>query len=37
MTEATLSYQGTTILIEYMLGVNHVHYRDDIGGDRHFP
>jgi hypothetical protein len=36
VTETTFNDQGTAILTEYMLGGNHVHYRDDIGGDRHF-
>jgi hypothetical protein len=33
----TLIDQGTSILTEYIPGGNHVHYRDDIGGDEHFP
>jgi hypothetical protein len=37
MTKTTFSDQGTTILIEYMLGGNHVLCRDGIGGDEHFP
>jgi hypothetical protein len=37
VTETTFSDQGTTILTEYMPGGNHVHYRDEIGGDEHFP
>jgi hypothetical protein len=37
VTESTFSDQGTTILTEHMPGGNHVHYRDDIGGDKHFP
>jgi hypothetical protein len=37
VTESTCSDQGTAILTEHMLGGNHVHYRDDIGGDEHFP
>jgi hypothetical protein len=37
VTESTFNYQGTTILIEHMPGGNHVHYRDVIGGDEHFP
>ena len=36
MTKSTFSDQGTTILTEPMLGGNHVHYRDDVGGDEHF-
>jgi hypothetical protein len=34
VTESTFS---TTILTEHMPGGNHVHCRDDIGGDEHFP
>jgi hypothetical protein len=37
VTESTFRDQGTTILIEHMPGGNHVHYRDVIGGDEHFP
>jgi hypothetical protein len=37
VTETTFIDQGTTILTEYMPGGNHVHYRDDIGGEGHFP
>jgi hypothetical protein len=37
MTESTFSDQGTTILTEHMPRGNHVHYRDEIGGDEHFP
>jgi hypothetical protein len=37
MTESNFSNQGTTILIENMPGGNHVHCRDDIGGDEHSP
>jgi hypothetical protein len=29
--------QGTTILTEYLPVGNHVHYRDDIDGEGHFP
>jgi hypothetical protein len=35
--ESTFSDQGIAILIEHMPGGNHVHYRDAIGGDEHFP
>jgi hypothetical protein len=37
MCQTTFIDQGKTVLTEYILGGNHVHYRDDIGGDRHFP
>jgi hypothetical protein len=37
VTESTFRDQGTAILTEHMPGGNHVHYRDDIGGDEHFP
>jgi hypothetical protein len=37
VTESTFRDQGTTILTEHMPGGNHVHCRDDIGGDEHFP
>jgi hypothetical protein len=37
VTESTFSDQGTAILTEHMPGGNYVHYRDDIGGDEHFP
>jgi hypothetical protein len=37
VTETTFSDQGTAIFTEYMLGGNHVHYRDENGGDKHFP
>jgi hypothetical protein len=33
VTNTTFIDQGTTILTEYMPGGNHVHYRDDIGGE----
>jgi hypothetical protein len=33
----TFSDQGTTILTEYMPGGNHVHCRDETGGDGHLP
>jgi hypothetical protein len=37
VTDSTFSDQGTSILIENMPGGNHVHCRDEIGGDEHFP
>jgi hypothetical protein len=37
MSETTFIDQGTTILTEYFLVGNHVHCRDEIGGDMHFP
>jgi hypothetical protein len=37
VTESTFRDQGTAILTEHMPGGNHVHYKDDIGGDEHFP
>jgi hypothetical protein len=35
--QTSLSDQGTTILTKYMPGGNHVHNRNDIVGDGHFP
>jgi hypothetical protein len=37
VTESTFSDQGTAILTEHMPRGNHVHCRDEIGGDEHFP
>jgi hypothetical protein len=37
VSETTFIDQGTTILTEYLLVGNHVHYRDDIGGEGYFP
>jgi hypothetical protein len=37
VSDTTFIDQGTTILTEYFPVVNNVHYRDDIGGEGHFP
>jgi hypothetical protein len=37
VTESTFSDQGIAILTDHMPGGNHVHYRDVIDGDEHFP
>jgi hypothetical protein len=37
MSRTTFIDHGTAILTEYLPVDNHVHYRDDIGGEGHFP
>jgi hypothetical protein len=37
MSETTFIDQGTTILTDYLPVGNHVHCRDEIGGEGHFP
>jgi hypothetical protein len=37
VTETIFDDQGTTILTEYFPVGNHVHCRDEIGGEGHFP